>query len=497
MNNKIIGDCIGETSPSEVLFISKEIPRIGDYVVLEYGGKKIIGMIENLLRGSPYITNSIRNPETVEKILSIEGGNDEYIRGTVRLLGDIENMEIPRTPPPPGTKIKEADEEYLKKVFGNGGLILGNLISNQNVPVTIDINKMITRHLAILAITGAGKSNTVGVIIDKLLKYNGCVLIFDMHSEYSRSQFEGKTNLIIPKISPLYMSPNEFNGLLKIGEEKSHVQERHARNAYKAALEKSKQGGDFFESMFKELNERKEENKNEKVAITSIENKLEDFLERYGDIVDINAKDIADQLKIGHVNIIDFGQIDETISDAIASHILRRTLMKRKEYTKTGDGIPYPIFIILEEAHILAPTSRSTKSKYWISRVAREGRKFGVGLCFVSQRPKSLDPEALSQANNMIILRLVEPNDQRHVQQSSERLSDELLRLLPSLNIGEAVVLGLMTKIPTLVKIDKFKGKLVGGDPDVIKIWKEYSEKQEKDLEQNRKNVDDMYTWKA
>ena len=128
-------------------------------------------------------------------------------------------------------------------------------------------------------------------------------------------------------------------------------------------------------------------------------------------------------------------------------------------------------FFILEEAHILAPKSRSAGSKYWISRIAREGRKFGVGLCMVSQSPKSLDPDSLSQANNMIILRLVEPQDQRHVQTASESLSDDLVKQLPSLNIGEAIVLGLMSKIPTLVKIDEFAGKLSGGDLDIVAEW--------------------------
>lgn len=494
---KIIGVCVGETSPSEVEFISKEMPKTGEYIVLEYDGKKIIGMIESLLRGSPYITSSILDPATVEKILSIEGGEGEYIKGVARLLGDVEYMEIPRIPPPPGTKIKEAEDSELEKVFGNKGLKLGNLLSHENVAVTIDVNKMVTRHLAILAITGAGKSNTVGVIVDQLLKHNGCVLIFDMHSEYSRSQFEGKVNLIEPKLNPSHMSSDELISLLKINE-KAFIQERHARNACKTALKKSKEGGNFFDIMSEELEKRKMEYEKDADSIVGVENKLEDFLDRYSDIIDINAKDMVDELKIGHANIIDLGQQDETISDTIASHVLRRVLAKRKQYTRIGSGLQYPVFVILEEAHILAPAGRTTRAKYWISRVAREGRKFGVGLCFVSQRPKSLDSEALSQANNMIILRLVEPNDQRHVQQSSERLSDELLELLPSLNIGEAVVLGLMTRIPALVKIDKFKGKLVGGDPDVVKIWGDYSEKQKNESVQKKKDIEGLYGgWKT
>jgi DNA helicase HerA-like ATPase len=84
----------------------------------------------------------------------------------------------------------------------------------------------------------------------------------------------------------------------------------------------------------------------------------------------------------------------------------------------------------------------------------------------------------------MIILKLVEPNDQRYVQQASEALSQDLLEQLPSLNIGEAVIIGPCIKVPALVKIDEFKGKLVGTDPDVRKEWEEAWKMKEMEEEQ-------------
>ena len=71
----------------------------------------------------------------------------------------------------------------------------------------------------------------------------------------------------------------------------------------------------------------------------------------------------------------------------------------------------------------------------------------------------------------MIVLRMVEPTDQRHVQQASEALSDDLLAQLPSLNVGEAVVLGMMVRAPALVKIDLYPYKPAGGDIDVVSEW--------------------------
>lgn len=498
---RVIGRCIGETSPIEVSFISKEMPKLGEYVSMEYDNKKVLGMIESLVRGSVSINNDIYDPKTVERIKEIEG-DDHYIRGSVRILGDIDHLRIPRTPPVPGTGIKIADPEILKKIFeikGNG-LKLGNLISQNEVEVEVDINKMITRHLAILAMTGAGKSNTVAVIINGILKVSGCVIIFDMHSEYTNAQFEyGSVNLIRAKINPLYLSFAEIKKLANINE-KAYVQERYFRKAHKMARKEIENGtnNDYFtlmNSILKEWsNSDDEEYKKYSKSIIDVMNKIDDLKDKYSSILDLNSPDILDKLKLESANVIDLGSVDETAAETIVGHVLRNALNKRKNYIrKEGENaLSHPVFFVLEEAHILAPKNRNTRSKYWISRIAREGRKFGVGLCLVSQSPKSLDPDSLSQANNMIILRLVEPQDQRHVQTASESLSDDLVKQLPSLNIGEAIVLGLMTRIPTLLKIDEFGGKLSGGDLDIVAEWNKALEEENRILGEQRNELDEL-----
>lgn len=497
---RIIGRCIGETSPVEVSFISKKMPRIGEYVSMEYDGKKVLGMIESLVRGSVSINDDIYDPKTVERIKEIEG-DDHYIRGSVRILGDIEKLRIPRTPPMPGTAIKIADPDILKKIFkmeGNG-LKLGNLISQEEVEVEVDINKMITRHLAILAMTGAGKSNTVAVIINGILKVNGCVIIFDMHSEYVNAEFEyGGVNPIKARINPLYLSFSEIKKLANIPE-KAYIQERYFSKAHKKAKNAIENGTnlDYFtiiNNILEKWIESDDPQFKDNNSITAVMNKMEYMKDRYSNILDLRAPDILDKIKLENANVIDLGSVDEFAAETIVSHVLRSALDKRKKYIRNEekDILNHPVFFVLEEAHILAPKSRSARSKYWISRIAREGRKFGVGLCLVSQSPKSLDPDSLSQANNMIILRLVEPQDQRHVQTASESLSDDLLKQLPSLNIGEAIVLGLMSKIPTLVKIDEFAGKLSGGDLDIVAEWNKAIEDENKILQEQENELDEL-----
>lgn len=487
----MIGRCIGETSLIEVSFISKEMPKVGEYVTLEYDGKVILGMIESMVRGSVSLNNEIYDPDTIAKIREIEG-DDYYIKGKVTILGDVnDNLKIPRTPAPPGTPIYLASNDILNDIFNiSNSLKLGNLINQENVEIGIDINKMVSRHLAILAMTGAGKSNTVSVIIDGLLKYDGCMLVFDMHSEYVDAEFtNGEVNVIEPMINPKYMEFSEIKKLANISSN-AHIQERFFRRAFKEAKSTIREGMersvDFIEVLARKLEEMYESaDSGDQKKIIDVLNKMEDMNLKYDKLLNTNVGDVLKQIKPGMANVLDLGQVDENTAEVLVAHILRRSLRSRKDYVKNKneEALSYPIFFVVEEAHILAPQSRNTKSKYWITRVAREGRKFGLGLCLVSQSPKSVDGETLSQANNMIILRLVEPKDQRHVQTASESLSEDLVKQLPSLNIGEALVLGLMTKVPTLVKIDEFKGRHHGGDLDIVEQWKRKKEDEEEALQ--------------
>ena len=78
----IIGRSIGETTLVDLTFISKDMPRVGEYVTLNYDGKIVLGMIESMVRGSVSLNNEIYDPDTIDKIRQIEG-NDYYIKGNI------------------------------------------------------------------------------------------------------------------------------------------------------------------------------------------------------------------------------------------------------------------------------------------------------------------------------------------------------------------------------------------------------------------------------
>ena len=493
----VIGICIGETSLTHVTFISDKMPNVGEYVTMEYNGKKVLGMIENLIMGNDSLNVDINDFKAIQKISRI-GAEENYIKGKVKILGDVnDNLKLPRTPVLPGTEIKLADNEVLDEIFKvKNPIKLGCLVNQSDVEVNVEANPILSRHLAILAMTGAGKSNTVSVLIDQFLRYNLPIFVFDMHGEYKDAVFpNGEVNVIRPKINPHYMSFHEIKKLVNIGAN-SYIQERHFRSAFHEAKESLKNGvaqtNNFLQVIYDILENKSLEEGSDK-QIVDVMNKIDDAMIKYSNIFDKNIGNILSSIKKGHANVLDLSQVDESVASVLVSHILRNALQRSKDAASKGENlIENSVFFILEEAHILAPKKRETDSKKWIQRVAREGRKFGLGLCLVSQSPKTVDHDALSQMNNMIILRLVEPEDQRHVQSASESLSKDLVDQLPSLNVGEAIVLGLMSKVPTLVKIDRFKGRRHGDDMDIISHFKNSIQKEKEEIENAQQETLDM-----
>ena len=499
----VVGICVGETSLTEVTFISDKMPKVGEYVTIEYDGKKVLGMIENLIRGNDALNVDINDFKAIQKISKI-GVEDNYIRGKVKILGDVnDNLKLPRTPALPGTEIRLADKDVLEEIFKvKNPIKLGSLVNQSDVDVNVEANPILSRHLAILAMTGAGKSNTVSVLIDQLLGYSVPIFVFDMHGEYVDAEFpNGDVNVIKPKINPKYMEFYEIKKLMNIPSN-AVIQERHFREAFIHANDQLSEGTeetiDFLDLMYDYLKAKSglddEDSKIDK-AIVDVMNKINDAKLKYSKLFYQSAPNIISNIKHSHVNVLDLSQVDEYVASVLVSHILRNSLQRSKDAAHSGnkeDLMMNSVFFILEEAHILAPKKRDSDSKRWIQRVAREGRKFGLGLCLVSQSPKTVDHDALSQMNNMIILRLVEPEDQRHVQSASESLSQDLVNQLPSLNVGEAIVLGLMSKVPTLVKIDEFKGRRHGDDMDIVSYFADIKQKEAEELKRLEEETKDM-----
>ncbi len=499
-----LGWVIGETTHTRVLFTSNRPVSVGEYVLIEYGNGQggeeayALGIVERSGVGNPMLSVTALRPEFVEKAYSFNVERHEYNIGQARILSWLHTLlkrrrvEAPKYPPRPSARVFEASSKVLKAIFARdvreGWVRLGTLAGREDVPFYVHVPSIVCRHLAILAITGAGKSNTVAVLLSRIVNdLNGTALLIDMHSEYGGVGGR-RINVIKPAVNPSELSIHEYYSLLNL-QPSASKQRMYLRMAYKD-VKRSGDAGRRGEKFLELLLERVERmysiasSKNSEIpssdrnSLADLRNKLEELIDRYYKVIlraDAPTK-LEAAIKPGYVNVLDLGSVDEEVADIVTHHYLLKLLNERKAYVMSEGrrGYPVPVLTVVEEAHVLVSAKRETLTKHVVSRIAREGRKFGVGLVLVSQRPKNVDEDALSQTNNKIILKLVEPKDQQYVQRASETLSDELLELLPSLNTGEAVVLGMMTPLPALVKIDEAGWKAGGADIKVHEEWRKY-----------------------
>lgn len=210
--------------------------------------------------------------------------------------------------------------------------------------------------------------------------------------------------------------------------------------------------------------------------------KIDDAKHRFSDILDPDCGDPVDLIKEGRVNVLNIAELSERQANAALSYYLQELLQQRKEAVwekkgkasdRQGHRFLAPIFIIIEEAHVFIPKGEHTDTKYWASKVAREGRKFGIGLSIVSQRPRNIDPNVLSQMGSLAIMKIVQDDDQQQISSAAESLSKDLLSQLPSLNIGDAIFIGQWVNLPSIIHIDEVKTKRSGSDIDAVAQWSE------------------------
>lgn len=134
-------------------------------------------------------------------------------------------------------------------------------------------------------------------------------------------------------------------------------------------------------------------------------------------------------------------------------------------------GKKQPLLVVVDEAHRFVPSGANSVSSRICNRIAREGRKYGVGLMVVTQRPSDIDPGILSQCGSMISLRVTNGLDRAAVTSTVPDDLGNLTALLPSLRTGECLVLGDALQIPSRVRVTKAPSRPVGDDPVLPLSW--------------------------
>jgi len=537
--------------------------RFGDFVVArlckEARGPCNDGWVIGTIRGLKNVNWLLSEGKSTFQslMLDIEEygesiGENEALIVNVRVLGRVvisgERAEIApnRVPVPNGNAVYRASSELLKAIYygGDGFVEVGSLLLRDDVPIYLNADELVSRHFAVLAVTGAGKSNAVAVLISGIVEdLGGTVIVLDPHGDYVKLRLpktgREKVKLIEAKIMPEEMDSEELADLIEVASNATIQREFLAKAWETVKHENTGLGGrKLIEALRNTLSEWianrvaefwdegkgayvTEELKSERIeTIRGIVYRIRRFLRNYGSL--LTSEDLIAQIEPGKANVIDLGPLDEGQMKVVVGKLLgkvfearvdyeqaRKNLIRLKDELKErpssklaeevekfekvlreiearSPALAEPVLVVVEEAHIFAPQGEKNDAVRILSRIAREGRKFGVGLGVVSQRPNKLNEDVLSQTNTKIILRIVNPKDQDYVLKASEQLSSDLLGDIASLGKGEAVIVGQAISLPALVKIHDFKalgGDYGGEDIGVVRRWRERLEREKAERE--------------
>ncbi len=439
-----------------------EIVHRSQFIQTAVEGGVLIGRVADVFKTNRYFMR----PESVEKYESAKPMQDifpidnwEYLVAEVTPLGVYSKKDKcfreVSFPPSPGTKVSEPRPDTLNSFLGLDpeGMDIGTL-PHHDTRVKINLTRMLQKHLAILAISGAGKSYLTSVLIEELLNRKPeqgqvATVIIDTHGEYkSFSEDPNFTKMVnvIPASEIRIGMPNlSHHQLSEFLPKLSPVQVRELSRLLREMKSKAKH---YSVSEIIDLIEKDEKVKasTKDVLISVLRELGETGL--FGVSDQPNISEIAVQ---GKVSIIDLSEMIHTYSkQMIVTHIARKLFSSRRA------GKIAPFLLVLEEAHQFVPEGK--RSEQAISRsvmrtIAREGRKFHASLCLISQRPIRLDTTTLSQCNTQFILRVTNPYDLEHIGKSSEGITRDVLNQISGLRVGTGLIVGESVNFPIFVKI--------------------------------------------
>ena len=559
-----VGYVVGEVRTDAFTFVTNAQiapPRL-EYVVVrgvqerlddQVRGIEVLAQVSSLAVSSRLLDTTMSYGE-VEAILRRLGSSPPVIMGQAKVLGylDGEVVRFPRGAAMPGAEVHLAPDDLLKGFFSrhvSAGIEIGSLINRPHVSVLLDPNGL-RRHLAVIAQTGAGKSYTVGVILEKLLDLGGTVLVFDPNSDYVlmrrderqrptpfarrvevyRLPSDQRARIPDDQIGPTRrftvqfsrLEPDELCALTGISERATNIRKaiRTACDSLEGSdytphillqeLERLAQGGqpavaerrarphpaigdeeEFTRGFRREiarkagvewedLGRREEaepelepivaprEEKPPTLDVITGAGRALKYIDRLArvDIWGFEDVPMDDLLAPMTLSVIDLAGVDQWLAEFVVDKVLREAWSRA-----TTEGLARPVFVVLEEAHNFVPGGKESTSQCAtiIKRLSSEGRKFGIFLVLITQRPYRIHQDTLSQCSSQIIMRLTNPQDQQAVRTASESISEGLLADLPGLNVGEAVVLGPLVRVPVMVRVGQRQSAEGGSDIDVVK----------------------------
>ena len=464
-----------------------DAPRSGRMVKLLSGERTVLAVIRRLERDADGLM-------ATAECLGAAGADGALQRGIAAL-------------PLPGEPVYAISDDELAALFAPGAgdhIALGRL-SGSAVPATVRTDRLLARHFAVLGSTGTGKSSAVALTLRRLVETLPAahILVLDPHNEYAAAFADigvhfDPTTLALPY---WLMNLEEHIEVFLGG---GDAQADYGRDILKRALLGARQRNSRFaglpvtvdspipyklSDLLAELDEQagKLEKRDDSPAILRIRQKIEELKsdKRYafmfsGMLVNDTLPDILGRLlrmpPDGRpVATLDLSGVPSDIMDVVVALLSRLTF--DFAVWSGRDDAARPFLLVCEEAHRYVPrrmTAARGAAGRMLERIAKEGRKYGVALGLVSQRPSDLSESVLSQCGTIFAMRMNNDRDLAFVRDALPEGGKGYIDSLSALANGECLISGEGVPVPLRVTLDRAEAahRPDSGDPAFTEKWR-------------------------
>jgi len=501
------------------------VGQIGSYVAIRQNDVNIIAVVTRMTEQEALAAPTIETPgeETARLPFAKRSARLTPI-GSIRVDGQFDRG-VGRYPTT-GAEVHAmatVDIANMFERYQSKGFSVGTVATHPSLKVCLDPSNLFGRHFAILGQTGSGKSWTVAALVQRTVAVmpRAHIIVLDLHGEYCWKRADGTRNyafadtvvrhvdareLEIPywlmtyaELCDLLIDHTDFSAHNQVAAFRDVLGRLRTAEGKQLGLPRTTLDTPIFFNLAALRTEIESMNgqvmgASGKLINGTLTGKFDNFLMRLDSKLNDNRYDfllkptvrkdstslsslLRDFVGLGTpkaaVTVIDLSSVPFDVRPTVAAQIGRLAFefnYWNPEYRE------FPIILMCEEAHAYIPRESESQfagSRKSMERIAKEGRKYGVGLAVVSQRPHEVSETVLAQCGTFICLRITNPDDQAYVRSLVPESEGDLVSILAGLGRGEALVLGEAVPLPTRLQFDKPNPTPNSDDIDFYTKWKD------------------------
>jgi len=500
------------------------IGQIGSYVAIRQNDVNIVAIVTRMTEQEALAAPTIETPgEDTARL--------PFAKRIVRLtpIGSIRpdgqfDRGVGRYPTT-GAEVHAIGTTDVAKMFEryqSKGFSVGTVATHPSLKVCLDPSNLFGRHFAILGQTGSGKSWTVASLVQRTVAVmpRAHIIILDLHGEYCWKREDGSRHYAFANTIVRHVDARELeipywlmtyaelcDLLIDRNEQAAHNQTAFFRDTLRQLREKEmtplgltrvtvdtpvyfsidelmtavrtkntemvqgvkgpKQGDMFgdFDRFLVRIESRMNDVRYDFLLKPKVRTNSASLSSMLRDFVGLGTQKAA-------VTVIDLSSVPFDVRPTVAAQIGRLAFEFNYWNPKYRE---FPILLVCEEAHAYIPRAAESQfagARKAMERIAKEGRKYGVGLAVVSQRPHEVSETVLAQCGTFICLRITNPEDQAYVRSLVPESEGDLVSVLAGLGRGEALVLGEAVPLPTRLLFDMPNPAPNSDDVDFYNMWK-------------------------